>query len=72
MPIGRVLRLWGDSHHGVPCLPAFAWIPPLCLSPRLLCGGLLAVILSWTSLAADAAAAVVSVGGAGSGLTRTG
>lgn len=65
MPRGRELRLWGDSRHGVPCLPAFAWIPPLCLSPRLLCCGLLAVILSWTSLAADAAAAVVSVAGAG-------
>lgn len=47
------------------------------LSPRLLCCGLLAVILSWTSLAADAAAAVVSVCvfacvcGAGRALTRT-
>ena len=33
-----------------------------CLSSRMLCCGLLALLLSWTSLAADTAAAVVSLG----------
>lgn len=33
-----------------------------CLSPRMLCCGALSLLLSWASLAADAAAAVVSWG----------
>lgn len=45
-------------------LPASLCLDPTggYLSPRMLCCGLLALLLSWTSLAADAAAAVVSRG----------
>lgn len=56
---------WGGSHPGVPaCQP---WPGShQCASPRMLCCGVPALLLSWTSLAADAAAAVVS-GGLGCG-----
>lgn len=37
----------------------------VCLSPSMLCCGVLTLILSWASLAADTAAAVVSRGGFG-------
>lgn len=66
-------RWWGDGPHGVPtCQPAprSHW---LCLSPRTLCCAALGLFLSWTSLAADSAAAVVSRGwGWGWGMVRPG
>lgn len=52
---------WGDSPQ-CSRLPACA-----CASPRMLCCGVLALLLSWTSLAADTTAAVVSSGLGGGG-----
>lgn len=59
---GRVLNL--GRMTAVPKIPSFhlARSQSICLSPSMLCCGILTLLLSWASLAADAAAAVVSEG----------
>lgn len=57
---GRVLDLGRmTTVQKTPSCPV-ARSQSVCLSPSMLCCGILTLVLSWASLAADAAAAVVS------------